>query len=388
MKPRKGANAIRPGQPKLALALLCGLFPILWIAESCGVPGEPVPPSPPIPQPITDLTASQRGDGVFLTFTPPNKSTRGDRLEVTPTMEVLRGSLRPDGLPDMKSLRVVDTVPGTILGSYVQQGKVEFLEHFPPDALRGKTSEMAVFAVRTRVSERKSSADSNPVVVALYPLPERIGKLEVREAENRIQLNWAPPKLTSSGEPLPGDLSYHVYRGELDPASQAAAEKDLHQAVWNAPLLQIATVTPPAYQDTGFDYGKTYVYVVRTAVPVEGKPFESDDSEPLILTPKDVFPPGAPQDLVAALLPGNQANAKVVDLSWGINAETDLAGYRVYRSEREGERGQLLTPSLLPSSAFRDSDVNSGARYWYTATAVDKAGNESAPSAALLVEIP
>ena len=388
MKPRKGANAIRPGQAKPALAFLLGLCPFLWIAESCGVPGEPVPPSPAVPQAVTDLTASQRGDGVLLVFTPPNKSTRGERLNTTPTMEVLQGSLRADGLPDLRSLHVIDTVPGSVLKTYVQQGKVEFLEHFPPQVIHNQPAETTVFVVRTRVSERKSSGNSNPVVVTVYPVPERIEALDVHEAENSIQLKWSPPKQTSSGVPLSRELSYHVYRGELDPASEKAARKDLHDGVWRSPLLEVATVTPPEYEDTGFDYGKTYVYVVRGAVNEGGKLLESDDSRPLILTPKDIFPPGAPQDVVAAVLPGGQGNAKVVDLSWGINAETDLAGYRVYRSEREGERGPLLTPSLLPSSAFRDRDVNSGRRYWYTVTAVDQAGNESAPSATLFLEIP
>lgn len=388
MKLRKGSTPNPPGQPKLALAFLCVLLSLVSIAASCGVPGEPVPPSPPIPVAISDLEASQRGDGVLLTFTPPNKSTRGERLNVTPTMEVLRGSLRPDGLPDTKSLRVVDTVPGTILSTYVQQGKVEFWEHFPTDEMRNKAGQMAVFSVRTRVSERKSSGDSNTVVVSLHPVPERIEKIETHEAENNIQLRWTAPARSSSGDPLSGPLTYHVYRGELDPASQEAAEKDLHGAVWKSPLLQIAAVNSPAYDDTGFDYGKTYVYVVRSAVTAEGKPLESDDSRPIVLTPKDIFPPAAPQDAVAAILPGSQPGTVVVDLSWAINVETDLAGYRVYRSERENERGPLLTPSLLPSPAYRDGGVAAGRRYWYTVTAVDHAGNESAPSAAVFVEIP
>jgi hypothetical protein len=388
MTPRKGAIAIPPGQPKLARAFLCGLAAVVAMATSCGVPGEPVPPSPPIPVTVADLTATQRGDGVLLTFTPPNKSTRSERLTTTPTMEVLRGSLRPDGLPDTKSFHVIDTVPGPILSTYIQEGKVQFLEHFSPDetqALIGKTS---TFLVRTRVSERKSSADSNLVKLTLYPVPERIEKIETHEAENSIQLSWASPTRTLSGEPIGGPMSYHVYRGELDLASQTAAAKDLHAAVWKSALLPIATVAAPAYEDQGFDYGKTYVYVVRSVTTAEGKPLESDDSRPVILTPKDIFPPAAPQDVVAAVLPGGPPGTAVVDLSWAINVETDLAGYRVYRSEREGERGQLLTPTLLPSPAYRDNDVVSGRRYGYAVTAVDRAGNESAPSAPILVEIP
>jgi hypothetical protein len=388
MTPRKGANAIPPRQPRLALPFWCGLAAIATMAAGCGVPGEPVPPSPPIPVAVTDLTATQRGDGVLLRFTPPNKSTRGERLNTTPTMEVLRGSLRPDGLLDSTSFRVIDTVPGPILSTYVQEGKIEFLERFSPEEIRSLMGKTSVFLVRTRVSERKDSTDSNQVTLTLYPVPERIEKIEVHEAENSIQLSWAPPARTSTGEPTSGPLSYQVYRGELEPTSPEAAQKDLHAAVWRSPPVPIATVTAPGYEDRGFDYDKTYVYIMRSFITVDGKTLESDDSRPVILTPKDIFPPAAPQDVVAAVLPGAQPGRAVVDLSWGINVETDLAGYCVYRSEREGERGQSLAPALLPSPAYRDSEVVTGRRYWYTVTAVDRAGNESAPSAPILVEIP
>jgi len=309
-------------------------------------------------------------------------------LTGTPTLEVLRGAVRPDGLPDTRTFRVVDTVPGTLLSSYIEAGKVQFLEHFAPGETRSHPGEIAVFSVRTRVSERKDSTDSNSVVLSLYPVPAPIETLEKQVTEKSIDLSWSAPARTSGGEPLSGAVAYFVYRGELDPASATAAEKDLHAAVWKSPLLLIATTSAPEYQDSGFDWGKTYVYVIRSAITVNGVPLESGDSRPAILTPKDIFPPAPPQDLVAVLLPGAKPGTSVVDLSWAINIETDLAGYRVYRSERENERGQLLTPNLLPSPAYRDSDVGSGRRYCYTVTALDHAGNESAPSTALLVEIP
>jgi fibronectin type 3 domain-containing protein len=91
---------------------------------------------------------------------------------------------------------------------------------------------------------------------------------------------------------------------------------------------------------------------------------------------------------VAALLPGSAPGTFVVDLSWSINLETDLAGYHVYRSEQEGTRGQLVTPDLLPTPAVRDTSVEPGRRYWYSVTAVDRAGNESPPSVAVDVMQP
>jgi len=101
----------------------------------------------------------------------------------------------------------------------------------------------------------------------------------------------------------------------------------------------------------------------------------------------DTFPPATPQGLVATLLPGAAPSSLVVDLSWSINLETDLAGYRVYKSEQEGARGQLITPDLLPVPAVRDTSVEPGHRYWYTVTAVDRAGNESAPSNPVAIDV-
>jgi fibronectin type 3 domain-containing protein len=87
------------------------------------------------------------------------------------------------------------------------------------------------------------------------------------------------------------------------------------------------------------------------------------------------------------VLPGAAPGAVLVELSWSINLETDLAGYRVYKSEQEGARGELLTPDLLPTPAVRDTCVKPGHGYWYTVTAVDRAGNESTPCAPVVVEV-
>lgn len=386
-------NSSRAGQNRSQwndfriFGFLISVFSLLVVA-GCGAPGEPVPPSPPIPLAVTDLTAAQVGDAVLLTFTAPSKSTRGERLEQPPTVEILRGSALPDGTPKPKSFRIVDTLPGSLLSRYLQEGKVEFPDPIPAISSQGHPGEIMLYMVRTRVSERKSSADSNTVSVNVYPVPERIDALNTKVTEKSIQLNWTAPNRTSAGEALSGIEEYHVYRGELDPASAAAAEKDLRAAVWKLPLLKIATTSVTEYQDTGFDFGKTYAYVVRSVVSAGGATLESADSLPSILTPKDTFSPAAPLDLVTAVLAGGPSGTFVVDLSWSINLETDVAGYRVYRSEGQETQGQLLTPVLLPTPAYRDTSVVKGRSYWYTVTAVDRAGNESSPSAAVLAELP
>jgi hypothetical protein len=383
----KVARQRAPKQPSPYFSIFIFLLLVLFVASGCGAPGEPLPPSPPIPEAISNLTAQQAGDAVLLTFTMPKKSVRGESLKEVPTLEILRGSLKADGTPEPKSFRVVDTVPGSLIGNYTQQGEVEFHDPVPPGEIKEHAGETVVYRVRTRVSDKKTSADSKDVSLRLYAVPARIESLDARLTERGVQLQWAAPDKTSGGEALGQIQEFHVYRGELDAASAAAVSKDLGQAVWKSRPLQLAATTAPEFLDTGFDYGKTYAYLVRSVVVADGVQHESGDSQAAVVTPRDIFPPAAPQGIVAAVIPGISAGSLVVDLSWSINVETDLAGYRLYRSEQEGTQGQLLSPDLLPTPAYRDNSVSSGKRYWYTVTAVDRAGNESAPSAAVAVDV-
>jgi hypothetical protein len=221
----------------------------------------------------------------------------------------------------------------------------------------------------------------------VYPVPQAISSVQFQVTETAVNLTWLAPTQTSADDPLSVISGYRVYRGEIDPKALAPTSKDLAQTRWISPLTFLGQSTAPSYSDAQFDFGKTYVYAVRSVIAAEGTEIESDNSEPATVTPLDTFPPAAPQDLVAAALPGAAPSTFVVDLSWSINLETDLAGYRVYRSEQEGARGQLITPDLLPVPAFRDGSVQSGHRYWYSVTAVDRTGNESAGSNPVAVDI-
>jgi hypothetical protein len=358
-------------------------FCALWVfaLNGCGAPGEPVAPSPQVPAAVTDLTSHQAGDGVQLIFTLPAKTITGDKLAEAPSVEIFRGTLKPDGTPDNKSFRVIYTIPGTMLDNYLAEGRVRFTDPVPPEDLRAHPGATFVYRVRTRASRKRASADSNTVTSRLFPVPERLESLRAQVTESAIELSWSTPARTSAGEPLQEIFAYHVYRGELDPASAEAASKDPAHAKWISPLRLLGPAHDTSYRDSSFEFGKTYLYTVRSVIIAENNPLESSDSIAAVVAPRDVFPPAAPQDLVVAVLPGASPGSVLVDLSWSINLETDLAGYRVYRSEQQGTRGQLLTPDLLPTPAYRDTSVEPGHRYWYSVTAVDRTGNESLPSA-------
>jgi hypothetical protein len=363
-----------------------GFLCLLGLVCGCGAPGEPTPPAPQVPIAITDLEAHQQGQASQLSFTLPSKTIRGEPLNETPAVEILRGAVRADGSVDAKSFRVVQTIPGALVENYRAANRMQIMDPVPAEELRGNPREVA-YRARTRASRRRASADSNTVVVRVFPVAERITSVHATLTETAIEVTWTPPTRTFEGPPLQAITEYRVYRGEIDPSSGEAAAKDLSQAKWKSPLVLLGHATTPSYRDTDFTFGMTYVYTVRTVTEADGNMVESSDSVPAILTPRDIYPPGIPQGLVVVVISGEPNRAAEVDLSWSISPETDLAGYQVYRSEQQETRGEMVTPDLLLSPAYRDTSVQAGRRYWYRVTAVDHAGNESAPSVPVAADL-
>jgi hypothetical protein len=403
--PSSAPDRVSWGTASRLLAGCAWLFCSLYFS-GCGAPGLPQPPSPPIPEAIADLTARQMGDGALLTFTLPGKTVTGQRLRESPACEIFRGAMKPDGSADEKSFRMVYTIPGALVADYILDKHVVFLDPIPPQESRAQSDGKMAYVVRTRISQKKSSANSNIVALTVFPVAQRIAAVAAQVTESAVELSWAAPTQTSGGDPL-GDFTYRVYRGQLanapgaaganaagtgapgaDAPAMDAASKDLLHAKWKVKLALVGSPASNNFRDTDFAFDQTYVYVVRTATPANGGILESADSAPAVVAPKDIFPPAAPQGLVAAVVTDNAAAPAVVDLSWSISPESDVAGYRVYRSEQETTRGESLPLELAPTPAVRDAGVQAGRHYWYRVTAVDRAGNESAASAAVMVEIP
>ena len=181
--------------------------------------------------------------------------------------------------------------------------------------------------------------------------------------------NAEPPDATVQGDthPVPG--------------ASTAALPEVGAFKLDGPLVEIAETSTPGYLDTAVQQEKTYAYAVRSAVQVPAKVVESADSNISVITLHDVFPPSMPTGLLVAPVPAGPGTPAYLDLSWDINPETDMGGYNVYRSEGGGAPGARLNAELLPTPTFRDMTLMPGRRYFYTVTAVDRAGNESSASA-------
>jgi fibronectin type 3 domain-containing protein len=136
-----------------------------------------------------------------------------------------------------------------------------------------------------------------------------------------------------------------------------------------------------SYVDRSSEFGKSYTYLVQRVVKLAGnKEAESDPSSEIEITPKDTFPPLAPTGLRAPAAPAS------IELSWERNTETDLAGYRIYRSTDNGPFEKIADVGQIPS--YSDRGVQRGKQYRYQIAAFDQSGNESPRSAPVEATIP
>lgn len=90
----------------------------------------------------------------------------------------------------------------------------------------------------------------------------------------------------------------------------------------------------------------------------------------------DTTPPATPTGFSAS--GGNG----LVALAWSSNAESDLAGYNVYRSDSLNGSYVKVNSGLVITAAYNDEAVQADTTYFYKITAVDSSANESAQTEA------
>src|SRR3984957_11812255 len=388
MEIRKGDFAPCPAAHSYAprLPIFYFLFSI-FILYGCAAPGEPLERKPPTPDPVTDLNASQSGNDVILIFTLPRDSVERREIQKPISVNVYRNF---EPVPPANSSAAVApanptlllTIPPAMVDRYMVQGRVRFVDSLRAEDFSAAGSE-AVYLVRTFVSPKKLSANSDVAALAVYPPANPIPDLKTAYSRSGVTLSWTPPEKTLIGA-APNIAFYRVFRAEMESSQNAganpAATGNMEASNPKVPFARIAEAASPPYTDTQTELGKTYVYSVRSVAQYPGVQIESLDSNFATITPKDVFPPPAPPDLVAAFVPAAGETGAYLDLSWSISAATDIAGYNVYRSEEASGPGTRVNSELLLTPAFRDMNALPGRIYFYTVTAIDRSGNESPAS--------
>lgn len=234
-----------------------------------------------------------------------------------------------------------------------------------------------VYVAVGRSQKGRAGPPSNRVAVPLTSVPPAPPQPTVRHTESAVVVEWTPPDgarlpIQFAAEPdsqpirllLPGDPP-HAYNVYEHPAAATAGPA----GVQNAPApLNAAPLASGPFEDARLQFGVERCYVVRTVEAGTNVTVESEPSPTACITPTDVFPPAAPQNLAAV---GSEG---AINLIWEPNTEGDLGGYLVLRGEAGGTAPlTALTAAPIRETTYRDVSVVAGTRYVYAVVAVDTA---------------
>ena len=190
---------------------------------------------------------------------------------------------------------------------------------------------------------------SSPVATVDPPQVPRALSVE-RIGDGEVWLNWQAAEGAD-------EVLYVVYRSVGDDAAVA-----------------IDSTFQTRYKDQGLRYELEYTYRV-TAINGGG---ESEPSNAVSGQPLNSLTPQVPTAVRAVAHHLEVLGQLDITLDWSENPETDLVGYRVYRSTEAG-----FTPSVghllmqVSGPGFIDEGIEVGTVYYYRITAIDGGGKES-----------
>ena len=333
----------------------------------CGRKGMPVPPGTIRPTAIKDLSYRITPNGVELSWTVPIRNRDGSPIE---------------GIKGFDLLKAKAPVNETCEGCPPEFGHpIEVPFEAKPEKARKMYYEdrtlspgtRYIYEVRTVKGWLNISDPSNRISFAWHVPPTAPTRLMAQPTQDGIYISWLPPATWSNETPVDRPLSYRIYRTKADKDNW----KPIHELV-NA----------NGFFDLSVKRGEKYSYKVSAVLIYHGTEIEGPQSQEATAQPRPIKPPRAPEGLVAVYHNMAPNGGYGVELLWQENSESDLAGYFVYRRDKDGLIDKLNhTPVAI--SRFIDRTILPQGTYEYWVTAVDQARppNESPPSRPASVEI-
>jgi len=385
--------------------------PVIAFAAGCASPGPAQPPSLNLPEAVKDLTAERVGSEVRLHWTTPEKTT--DHLAIKGSMTAELCRITVSAAPS-SACTSVKRIP-------VQSGVTKAVDTLPP-ALTIDPATLLAYRVQILNFHGRSAGPSLEAFAAAGAAPLSVEQLRATPTRDGAMLEWqpkdatatvvelveldrlpvapdgtviepAPPKAAKSSSKL--TIKNQADKPKPQKPPSASAPKQLQMTPPTPTEVKLRTpiqsTDPGGTLDHTAQMGETYRYTAARvrSVSLNGHTLEMHSlaSPPVTVAMRDIFPPHAPSGLEA--VPGGAtASDRSIDLSWTPNSDPDLAGYIVYRQEIDAKgvaagTAARLNPTPVVGPAYRDQTAVAGRRYAYRVTAVDSAGNESAPSDAV-----
>jgi hypothetical protein len=292
------------------------------LVAGCGKVGEPLPPFIRIPEPVMDLAAGQTGHDVVLTWTNPARYIDGSAAT-----DLGRVQIRADG---------------AVIANVNVNGPGQPQSYSLPAAGQ-RTFTLQLETTRGRLSDLSNSVSITPVDV-----PGRVARLRSVVDQRRIAVQWDPPQ---EHPELAG--GYVVVRTDTPGESQLVMGME--------------------YIDDRYEQGKVFTYHVTPVRITPERTIPGVGPEALEVTAVDKTPPQIPTGLDI------QRSDMGAFLVWAANDETDLAGYRVFRSDRPDGGFMPVADGVITTSSHFDPTSRPG--LYYAVSAIDEFRNESARSA-------
>lgn len=346
----------------------------------CATMGPPRPPSLELPKPPSDLRAVRKGDRVILSWTVPSVTTDRQTIRNLGNTRICRGletKLMQCGVPvgeaaAPKNPGPTQSRPSQPSSSQPSKQKVagSYTDSLSAQLESDNPSDFVTYAVEVLNADGRGAGLSNQVRVSLgrtLPPPQDFA---ARVTGQGVVLTWTSD-LPPADSTKPVRWVYRVYRRPEGSSQQIVAGE-----------VPAGSERNGTFTDSNIEWEKTYEYHAETVTVMarEKEPelqIEGEDSPEVKVFTGDVFPPAVPSGLQAVFSgPGQKA---FIDLVWAPVTDVDLDGYNVYRHE-EGAAAVKVNAELVKTPAYRDTEVASGRHYFYSVSAVDVRGDESARS--------
>jgi fibronectin type 3 domain-containing protein len=350
--------------------------------SGCASVGAPLPPSLELPKPPSDLRAFRKGDRVTLTWTVPERTIDRQTVRhrgVTLICRNLQVTMSDCGAP--VGTVAPETIPTPAKPGGKGKDEQSFIDVLSAELQEQSPTKTITYAVEPLNDSNRGAGLSNQVQVPLAPTIAPPDQLHAQLTSDGVVLTWQGELLSLPMSPI--NYFYRVYR-----RSQGTQERTVIGQVTRGMELH------PTVVDHAFAWEKTYEYWITVVTSVttgshpcpNGEPLvpcldhievEGADSPAVTVITHDVFPPAIPSGLQAVF--SGPGQTPYIDLIWAPDTDADLAGYHVYRRETSGAPVKIKL-ELVKTPAYRDANVASGKTYWYSVSAVDLHGNESARS--------
>jgi hypothetical protein len=337
-----------------------------------------------VPKAPSDLRAARKGDKVTLTWTIPARTTDRQRVRYLGKTRVCR-SLDPtklDAVLKQCDAPIPEVAPpedfaATNKSSSAKKLTASFIDTLPSAVEQENPTGFATYAVEVLNAAGRGAGVSNLARTPLVPTVPPFSEFTARPTGQGVLIAWECSSASSRGTGV--KYLFRIYRRlESSASATRIAEIDVTECAAGSGGAQNSN----SFLDQTLEWEKTYLYrgTGVSVVEAAGKPavqVEGDDTPEVKVWAHDVFPPAVPSGLQAVFSgPGQQA---FIDLIWSPVTDVDLDGYNVYRHE-EGSAAVKVNTVPVKIPAFRDSQVVSGKTYFYSVSAADLRGNESARS--------